>query len=71
MRNILKLTGITGATIYIDSRCIFAISEMEADDGLPEHVVVFTDKANFRIADEIESVIYRIKEINDNELIGL
>lgn len=71
MRNILKLTGITGSTIYIDSRCIFAISEMEPEEEIPEHVVVFTDKANFRVANEIESIIDEIKNINKNELIGL
>lgn len=71
MKQILKLTGLNGNRIFIDSRYVFAVAEMEADNEVPAHVAVFTDKVNFRVADHIECIIEDIEELNKNELLGL
>lgn len=71
MKQILKLTGLNGKLVYVDSRYIIAVAEIEADDEVPAHVAIFTDKVNFRVADHIECIIEDIEELNKNELLGL
>lgn len=71
MRAIVELTGLSDCKIAIDSRTIFAISEMFEEKGIPEHRVIFTDKNCFRVIDTYDAIINKIKEINKLEDLGL
>lgn len=80
MECILECIGINKKRVSIDTRSIYAISEMEEDfvrsddhhtTRIPVHVALFTDKNIFRVIDTYDVIMNNIKQINRNERLGL